>query len=86
MKRHMTNKVPGYQAAAFLFCSAVFVLWEPSELKGKSCPSSFKPKDDFTFNLINGGDVMDQRSTSQGQWRFRAHAGNPHTEAQKSVL
>lgn len=78
--------MPHYPAA-ILFCLVVFVLWEPSELKGKSCPSSFKPKGDFTFNLINGSNLMDQRSTFQGQRRFRAHACKPtHVESQKSVL
>lgn len=90
MKRQMirpTRFETQHYPAAVLFCLVVFVLWEPSELKGKSCPSSFKPKGDFTFNLINGSDVMDQRSTFQGQLRFRAHVcmqTHTHTQSRRS--
>lgn len=84
----MPNKVwMAHCPAATLFCLPAFVLWEPSALKGKSCPSSLKPKGDFTFNLINGSDGTEQRSTFEGQRRFRAHTCRPTPpQSHKSVL
>lgn len=71
--------------AAILFCLVGLVLWEPSELKGKSCPSSFQPKGDFTFNLINGSAALDQRPLFRGSGASECSHANAHTCSHRSL-